>query len=131
MKAADPVGTENIWTCKIGGAVSRLPPGADAPMRNAVFECFRRLAESEAQFCFSGWSGVLTESERAVVENRLPAAKPEPTKTARPALSDAEVRRLWLNSPEVHKDLASFAAFARTVRMFEDVYGITAPEKSA
>ena len=66
-------GFEQIWTCKIGGKVTGLPKGCDGPMRRAVQECFSRLSGYEADFCFSGWSGSLTEGERAVVEKRPPA----------------------------------------------------------
>lgn len=62
-----------IWTCKIGDAdLSNVPPGADAPMREAVDTAFFRLTGQEPAFIFSGWSGELTEGERACVEDRLP-----------------------------------------------------------
>lgn len=64
---------ENIWYCKIGGDVGNgLPMGADSPMRDAVAEAFQRLTGRSPEFIFSGWGQQLTESERAVVENRLP-----------------------------------------------------------
>lgn len=61
-----------VWDCKIGGKIAALPPGADAPMRRAVEECFVKLTGAEPEFLFSGWGGKLTEPERAVVEKRQP-----------------------------------------------------------
>lgn len=66
---------EDIWFCKIGGTGCELPGGADAPMRDAICDAFREVAGVEAQFIFSGWGQELTESERAVVENRAPSAE--------------------------------------------------------
>lgn len=57
-----------IWSCKIGldpGTLAKLPPGADAPLRRIVEECFRMMFGYEADFCFSGWGGELTEVEEA------------------------------------------------------------------
>lgn len=61
----------NVWECKIGGAAA-LPPGSDLPMRLAVVRAYREITGVDAEFIFSGWAGQLTESEMAVVENRLP-----------------------------------------------------------
>jgi hypothetical protein len=72
MMAQAIEGHERVWSCKIGGKVTGLPKGADWAMRRAVAECFARLTGYEAEFCFSGWGGELSEPERAVVENRLP-----------------------------------------------------------
>jgi hypothetical protein len=47
-------------------------------MRKAVQEQYKAITGHEPDFCFSGWAGELTEGERAVVENRPPAA-PSPT----------------------------------------------------
>lgn len=59
---------KRIWECKIGEAdLSRLPDGADAPMRNAVQEAYYKLTGKGADFCFSGWAGELTDTERSVV----------------------------------------------------------------
>lgn len=63
---------EKVWTCKIGGPVDVLPPGADSPMRNAVESAYREITGNDHQFNFSGWGGCLDECERAVVEDRLP-----------------------------------------------------------
>lgn len=60
-----------IWTCKIGTA-SELPPGADMPMRDAVARAYRELTGRDPEFIFSGWGASLSESERAVVDDRLP-----------------------------------------------------------
>lgn len=62
-----------IWYCKIG-EVDALPEvgGADLPMRFAVEKAYKELTGERARFLFSGWGATLTESERAVVENRLP-----------------------------------------------------------
>lgn len=63
-----------IWTCKIG-EVEGVPFGADAPMRQAVVRAYREITGRDPEFCFSGWGGELDECERAVVEDRLPAAE--------------------------------------------------------
>lgn len=64
---------ESIWQCKIGGEhTGVLPPGCDLPMRKAIAAAFREITGAEPQFIFSGWASKLTESERAVVENRDP-----------------------------------------------------------
>lgn len=68
---------ENIWTCKIGGSINTLAPGSDLPMRKAVELAFIEATGFESEFIFSGWAGALTEPERAVVENRLPAPSRE------------------------------------------------------
>jgi hypothetical protein len=60
-----------IWSCKIGETYS-VPHGADLPMRQAVAKAYRELTGEEPDFIFSGWGAELTESERAVVEDRLP-----------------------------------------------------------
>jgi len=63
--------TEVIWECKIGG-IGRVPKGADGIMREVVERAFREIIGNNSAYCFSGWGGELTESERAVVENRKP-----------------------------------------------------------
>lgn len=63
---------ENIWECKIGGRIDDLPGGQDAPMRRAVEAAFTSVTGLEAEFCFSGWAGTLTEGERAAHEERQP-----------------------------------------------------------
>lgn len=62
----------NIWHCKIGETDALLPNGADAPMRRAVARAYRELTGVDPEFIFSGWGQELTESERAVVEDREP-----------------------------------------------------------
>lgn len=59
---------EQIWTCKIGGTIGQLPPGADLPLRHAVEEAFKKLTGTDNEFCFSGWDGELDEMERLVAE---------------------------------------------------------------
>jgi hypothetical protein len=65
-----------VWSCKIGEVLD-LPPGSDAPMRQAVARAYKELTGENAYFCFSGWGAKLTEEERAVVENRKPAPSSE------------------------------------------------------
>ncbi|MBV2180939.1 MAG: hypothetical protein KUL86_06845 [Castellaniella sp.] len=72
-----------IWQCKIGESVS-VPNGADAPMREAVARAYKELTGEEPTFIFSGWGAELTEPERAVVEDRLPA---QPAASAEPSES--------------------------------------------
>ena len=70
-----PEKTEKIWSCKIGPApISKVPNGADLPMREAVEAMFHGLTGVRAQFNFSGWGAELTESELAVIEDRPPSA---------------------------------------------------------
>jgi len=73
--------SERVWTCKIGGEVPDEvwePDGEymahDAPMRTMVEQQFERQFGVEPEFCFSGWGHTLSETERAVVENREPAS---------------------------------------------------------
>jgi hypothetical protein len=69
---------EEIWSCKIGGAVPRsMPSGWDFPMRRAVEAAWIALTGLEPQFTFSG-RGQLDEDERAYIEKRLPCAAPAP-----------------------------------------------------
>ena len=85
MNTKIPQGTMKIWECKIGEVdVSLLPHGADLPMRHAVAAEFKALTGVEPKFIFSGWGAELTESERAVVENRLP----KPSRDQRKAVPD-------------------------------------------
>jgi hypothetical protein len=67
-----------IWQCKIG-EIEQVLGGSDLPMREAVCEAYRRITDAEPLFLFSGWGAELTEPERAVVENRLPAPRAEVT----------------------------------------------------
>ena len=58
-----------IWDCKIGEIdAADLPPGADAPMREAVKRAYRELTGREPRFLFSGWGAELDDVERALVE---------------------------------------------------------------
>lgn len=62
-----------IWHCKIGEVdVQHLPDGSDLPMRIAIVTAYRQITGREPQFLFSGWGSELKETERAVVDNRLP-----------------------------------------------------------
>ena len=58
-----------IWTCKIGEVdESELFNGADAPMREAVEEAYKKLTGKDSDFIFSGWGSELDISEREVFE---------------------------------------------------------------
>jgi hypothetical protein len=86
-----------IWYCKIGEA-EPTQEGADLPMRAAVSKAFLEITGKESSFIFSGWGASLTESERAVVEDREPVldhVSPRlaaAIKQARLAVDDAEKR---------------------------------------
>lgn len=69
-----------IWYCKIGAA-EPLVNAADLPMREAVARAYREITGEDPSFLFSGWGAELTESERAVVEDRPPVfhSRPEGT----------------------------------------------------
>jgi len=90
MSDTNEVRVGGIWFCKIGEH-SPLQRGADSPMRDAVAAEYKKLTGQEPAFIFSGWSGELTEPERAVVENRLPVREATPPADA--ALA-ADVLRL-------------------------------------
>jgi hypothetical protein len=60
-----------IWECKIG-EVDAIGSGMDSPMRAAVAKAYHEITGEHPKFLFSGWSGELTEPERAVVEGREP-----------------------------------------------------------
>ncbi len=61
---------EKIWECKIGGTgISKLPPGADFPMRRAVAKAYFEITGQEAEFLFSGWGASLTKVEKAVINH--------------------------------------------------------------
>lgn len=82
-----------VWDCKIGiVGLAHLPMGADAPLRCAVQDAFTRTVGIDAEFCFSGWGGKLTESELACVEKRLPSEayyKAERARAVAPDLVEA------------------------------------------
>ena len=86
MSDTNEVRVGGIWFCKIGEH-SPLQRGADSPMRYAVAAEYKKLTGQEPAFIFSGWSGELTEPERAVVENRLPVREATPPADA--ALAEA------------------------------------------
>lgn len=66
-----------IWSCKIGEVEDEsLPPGADLPMREAIRRAYVEITGHAPDFIFSGWGAELTDSERAVVEDRLPIPEP-------------------------------------------------------
>lgn len=69
----------NVWFCKIGYA-GLLPPGADAPMRQAIEKAFWRLTASHPEFCFSGWGGSLTKGENDALEQ---SSAPPPAEAPR------------------------------------------------
>ena len=61
------------WSCKIGEVdPCVVPQGADFPMRRAVERAYHEITGEWPEFIFSGWGATLTESERAVVGDRLP-----------------------------------------------------------
>ena len=63
----------HTWTCRIGSRAGVcIPPGADGPMRDAVYKAFKEVTTEDAEACFSGWGDQFTEEQLAVIENRLP-----------------------------------------------------------
>lgn len=65
---------KKIWSCKIGEVdPDKLPQWPDGAMRNAVAMAYHELTGEDPEFIFSGWGAVLTEPERAVVEDRVPS----------------------------------------------------------
>ena len=64
---------QTVWFCKIGSLENlAMPNGADLPMRQAIQKAFEEITGVNAEFCFSGWGGELTESEIACVLNKQP-----------------------------------------------------------
>jgi len=62
---------EQIWYCKIGGIdLSRLPDGADLPMRKAVEKAYFELTGEQPKFNFTGWNAVLDKYEQQVVDEK-------------------------------------------------------------
>ena len=58
---------KKIWTCKIGEIDdSKLPSGADFPMREAIKKAYYELTGETPEFLFSGWGGELNDIERCV-----------------------------------------------------------------
>jgi hypothetical protein len=110
---------QTVWSCKVGSLKPlALPLAADYPMRQAIQRMFQELTGEDAEFCFSGWGGQLTEIELAVVENRLPREASPP---ACEALSDEEILYEWSgpgNRPVLGRNkVLSFArAIERKVR---------------
>lgn len=69
---------KKVWYCKIGEVdEDKVPQGGDFPMRRAISQAYMELTGEDNIFLFSGWGAELTESERAVVENRAPVADAE------------------------------------------------------
>lgn len=59
------------WECKIGDLAGvEIPPGGDAPMRQAVEEAYFALTGKFAQANFSGWGGKFTEAEKRVINHQ-------------------------------------------------------------
>lgn len=57
-----------VWGCKIGEADrTKLPDGADAPLREAVEAAYVEIVGSPPAFLFSGWGYGLTGTEEEVV----------------------------------------------------------------
>jgi len=71
ITGGDKIMKKKIWTCKIGEIDTELlPDGADAPMRAAVEDAYEKLTGQHNHFCFSGWGGKLTDTEREIVKEK-------------------------------------------------------------
>ena len=45
-----------IWSCKIGECdASKVPDGADFPMRRAIEAAYIKITGEDPKFIFSGW----------------------------------------------------------------------------
>jgi hypothetical protein len=87
-----------IWSCKIGEVdPEKVPQGSDAPMRDAVAKRYRYLTGADPGFIFSGWGDDLDESERAVVEDRLP----DPRVIMRDLQDRMDIVQLQVDDPPV------------------------------
>lgn len=60
-----------------------------------------------------------------LLEPDTPVRPAQPEQQAEPALLAAQLRRLWINSPEMHKDM-TYAAFSRVARLVEAAHSISA-----
>lgn len=62
---------KKTWECKIGEIDrSKLPDGADLPMRQAIQRAYYEITGEYPEFLFSGWGAELTEIERQVVDRK-------------------------------------------------------------
>jgi hypothetical protein len=67
-------GAPQVWFCKIGGMVD--PPwAADSPFRMAVERAYREMFGKDPDFCFTGWGGRLTATERELIYPRAAPAR--------------------------------------------------------
>lgn len=58
------------WHCIIGETTrSKLPRGADLPMREAVAEAYHKLTGEWPDAIFSGWGQEFSETQKAIIEN--------------------------------------------------------------
>lgn len=72
-QAPDPA----TWSCKIGEVTrSRLPEGADSPMRRAVEHAYIEITGEAPHFIFSGWGAELDKAEREVQTQAPDFSKP-------------------------------------------------------
>jgi hypothetical protein len=56
--------TEDFWSCKLGPADgTKLPDGADFPLRQAVEKAFFELTGKWPEIHWSGWGATLDEVE--------------------------------------------------------------------
>lgn len=136
MSDTNEVRVGGIWFCKIGEH-SPLQRGADSPMRDAVAAEYKKLTGQEPAFIFSGWSGELTEPERAVVENRLPVREAAPPADAALATVEARYRDLLnrlgcnghdgaiaeINLLRRHLDVPADEALADVLRLIDEQFG--------
>lgn len=61
----------DVWECRVGQIDrSKLPKGADLPMRDAVAEAYHKLTGEYPPHIFSGWGARFTEGEQAIADNR-------------------------------------------------------------
>jgi hypothetical protein len=67
-----------IWDCKVGEVdASKLPEGADKPMRECVRLQYAQLTGQEPDFLITGWGAELTAIERASLGRPAVADQPK------------------------------------------------------
>lgn len=62
---------KECWHCIVGATTrSKLPHGADLPMRQAVAEAFHKLTGEWPEAIFSGWGQEFSEVQQAIIDKK-------------------------------------------------------------
>lgn len=83
-------------------------------------EAYRHKSDTSGEW--EAWKAARTQAPAAPA-----VAAPEATKPERAPFTQAQLRRLYDNSPEIGNDVRSRYAFYRVAMLVEAAHGITAP----